>query len=155
MLTSDFICFLTKCLATCAGSIFSSKTLLSDSIVSTSSLSTLNFICHRNPWRPRYSICRSKEYKIDQLVRHHSLVVALAFGAGGPGFKIWLWDMSNISFRDWKTLSVHPAVNGYLALFTAIGKVKSWASAAAFVTSRVHITGSLRYLRLIGCYTKF
>ena len=29
------------------------------------------------------------------------------------------------------------------------------ASAGALTTSRVHITGSLRYWRLIGCYTKF
>ena len=29
------------------------------------------------------------------------------------------------------------------------------ASAGALITSRMHITGSLRYGRLIGCYTKF
>ena len=46
-------------------------------------------------------------------MRWRGLVVrALDYGAEGPGFE-------SHSGRNWKILSVHPAVNGYLALFRA------------------------------------
>ena len=42
------------------------------------------------------------------------MVKSLDCVAESPGIEIWLWDMSYISFRDWKSLSIHPAVNGEL-----------------------------------------